>query len=108
MGNNCFLNYNVSILDSCLVTIGNNVFIGPGVVITAVTHPNEASKRHELQPNKVVIEDDVWIGANCVIMPGATLHKGAIFGANSFVKNDVMENLVVGGIPAKTIKEVKQ
>ena len=103
IGSNCYFNYNLTILDSAKVIIGNNVFIGPNVVITPVNHPNEAKNRKNLISSKVTIEDDVWIGANAVILPGVTLHKGCIVGANSLVKKDVQENEIVGGTPARVI-----
>ena len=52
----------------------------------------------------VVIEDDVWIAANTIILPGVTIKKGAIIGAGSVVTKDVMEYNVVAGVPAKVIK----
>jgi len=60
-----------------------------------------------LQKNKckeVVIEDDVWIGANVVVSPGVHIKRGAIVGANSVVTKDVDAYSIVGGAPAKFIK----
>ena len=106
IGSNCYFNYNTVILDSFAVEIGNNVFLAPNVVISPVTHPNEAKDRRTLIGGKIVIEDDVWIGANAVILPGVTLHKGAIVAAGAVVRQDVPENTVVGGVPAQFIKTV--
>ena len=77
------------------------------MVISAVTHPQDAAKRRELIIKKVTIEDDVWIGASAVIMPGVTLHKGAIIGAGAVVTKDVDEYTVVAGVPAKPIKKLQ-
>ncbi len=107
IGNNCYINHRVTILDSYKVKIGNNVFIAPGVVISAVTHPLEAEKRRELIIEQITIEDDVWIGANAVILPGVTLGKGCVVGANAVVKKDVPPYTVVGGVPAKFIKKIQ-
>ena len=107
IGNGCFINHGVTILDSYEVEIGNNVFIAPGVIISAVTHTLDASKRRELIIKKVTIEDDVWIGANAVVMPGVTLHKGAVIGAGAVVTKDVDEYTVVAGIPANPIKKIQ-
>lgn len=106
IGDRCYFNYNVVILDSFEVEIGNNVFIAPNAVISPVTHPNEAALRRNLIGGKIVIEDDVWIGAGAVILPGVTLHRGAIVAAGAVVKEDVPADTVVGGIPAKVIKKV--
>lgn len=107
IGNGCYINHGVTILDSYEVELGNNVFIAPHVVISAVTHPQDATKRRELIIKKVTIEDDVWIGASAVIMPGVTLHKGAIIGAGAVVTKDVDEYTVVAGIPANPIKKIQ-
>ncbi len=108
MGKKCYLNYGVKILDSYKVEIGNNVFIGPETVITAVTHPLKAENRRELIIKKVVIEDDVWIGAGAIIFPGVTLHKGCVVGAGAIVRKDVDAYSVVVGVPAKELKKVKK
>lgn len=53
---------------------------------------------------KVVLEDDVWIGYRAIILPGVTIHKGAVVGAGAVVTKDVEPFAVVGGVPAKVIK----
>ena len=107
IGNNCYINYNVVMLDSFPIDIGNNVFIAPNVVISPVTHPLEADKRKNLIGKKITIEDNVWIGAGAIILEGVTIHKGAIIAAGAIVKNDVDEYTIVGGIPAQVIKSIK-
>lgn len=104
IGNNCYINYNVTLLDSFPIEIGNNVFIAPNVVISAVTHPLAANDRRNLQGGLVKIEDDVWIGANATILPNVTLGKGCVIAAGAVVKNNVKPYTVVGGMPAKLIK----
>lgn len=106
IGSNCYLNFGISILDSFEVQIGNNVFIAPGVVISPVTHPNEAKNRRNLIGGKITIEDDVWIGANAVILTGVTIHRGAVIGAGALVKTDVPANTIFGGVPAHFIKTI--
>ncbi len=106
IGDRCFINHGVTILDSYEVEIGNNVFMAPSVVVSAVTHPLNAEKRRELIIKKVTIEDDVWIGTGAIILPGVTLHKGAVVGAGAVVAEDVDAYTVVGGVPAKFIKKI--
>ena len=65
------------------VTIGNRVLIAPHVAITSQTHPLESARRSETVMNPVVIEDDVWIGAHAVILPGVTIGRGAVIGAGA-------------------------
>lgn len=108
MGDACYINHNVTILDSYEVIIGNNVFVGPNVVISPVTHNKIASRRRDLIIKKVVIEDNVWIGAGAIILPGVTIHQGAIIGAGAVVLNDVGPNVVSVGVPAKQKNVIKQ
>lgn len=108
IGNNCYINHGVTILDSYEVEIGNNVFFAPGVIVTAVTHPLQAEKRRELIIKKVTIEDDAWIGAGAVIFPGVTIHRGAVIAAGAIVNRDVDAFTVVGGTPAKFIKKIEK
>lgn len=91
------------------VFIGNNVLMGPEVIIYTQNH--SYSKKSVLIRNqgyddykKVVIEDDVWIGRRAMIMPGSHIGKGAVIAAGSVVSGNVPEYAVVGGVPAKVIK----
>ena len=90
------------------ITIGNNVLIGPHVIINSGMHNYSNAdvdinkQGHSAAP--IVIENDVWIGANAIILPGVTIGKGAVIGANSLVNKDVASFTVVGGSPAKIIK----
>lgn len=108
LGSDCYINYDVKLLDSYKIEIGNRVLIAPGAVICPVTHHNEVKDRKKLIIKKVTIEDDVWIGANVVVMPGVTIHKGAIVAAGSCVNKDVEAYTVVGGLPAHFIKSVEK
>lgn len=107
MGNHVLTNYGVSILDCDEVIIGNNVMIGPNTVLAAADHPlNYLERRTKYLKGKIVIEDDVWIGANVTILPGVTIHKRAIVGAGAVVTKDVEENTIVAGVPAKLLKRL--
>jgi len=108
IGNDCYINYGVTILDSFEVVIGNNVFIAPNVVISPVTHPIEAARRRDLMGGRITVCDDVWIGAGAVILPNVTIGKGAVIGAGAVVNKNVEPNTVVGGVPAKFIKNIVQ
>lgn len=92
IGENVFFNRNVSI--TCLdnITIGKNVSIGNNVVI--VDHDHDKNKRGEFVCSRIVIGENVWIGANSVILRGSKIGDNAIIGANSVVKGDVPENSV--------------
>ncbi len=90
------------------VQIGRNVMIAPNVVIVAFSHAMEdVSKPIALQPlvqAPVVIEDGVWISANCTIGMGIKIGQGAVVGANSFVNRNVEPFTVVGGVPARFLR----
>lgn len=77
--------------------VGKNCHIGAGTVLAGVVEPTSA------QP--VIIEDDVVIGANAVVLEGVRVGKGAVVGAGAVVIEDVPANTVVGGIPARKLKD---
>jgi acetyltransferase-like isoleucine patch superfamily enzyme len=92
------------------VTIGNHVNLAQGITVTALNHNFEdTSKRIDEQgvsTKPVVIGDDVWIGANAVILPGVTIGHHAVVAAGAVVTSDVPDHVVVGGVPAKIIKQL--
>ncbi|PKG23787.1 maltose acetyltransferase domain-containing protein [Niallia nealsonii] len=108
VGENFFANYDCIILDVCKVTIGNNCMLAPRVCIYTATHPLDAETRTSgLEYGKpVTIGDNVWIGGNAVIAPGVTIGKNVVIAAGAVVVRDVPDNVVVGGNPAKVIKQV--
>ncbi len=88
--------------------LGRDIMMGPDVMIFTQNHENsrlDIPMNLQTAPKKqVVIEDDVWIAARVIILPGITVHKGAIIGAGAVVTKDVPEYAVVGGNPARIIK----
>ena len=89
------------------VTIGEDVLMGPQVLIYTCNHCTELGIPIREQPfafQPVVIGDDVWIGARCIILPGVTIGNGAVLAAGAVVAKDVPENAIVGGVPAKVLK----
>lgn len=92
--------------------IGSNVMMGPDVKIITNRH-NYANPsipmrlQQHIAPLKVFIGDDVWIGANVIILPGIHIGNGVIIGAGSVVTHDVPDFSIVGGNPAKIIKSRK-
>jgi len=92
------------------VTIGSHVNLAQGVVVTALNHNySDTTLRIDEQgisTNPVTISDDVWIGANAVILPGVTIGKHVVVAAGAVVTKDVPDNCVVGGVPAKKIADV--
>ena len=100
-------------------SIGKYCAISWNCSINAIQHPTDRISisafpyvpyvgnfvtEREQHYQKVIIENDVWIGANSVIMPGVKIGNGAIIGANAVVTKDVPDYAIVGGVPAKIIK----
>ena len=90
------------------IAIGDNILIGHNVVLATLNHNICVSKRSELFAAPIVIEDDVWIGANVTITSGVTIGKGSIVAAGAVVTKDVPEYSIVGGVPAKVIRELTE
>lgn len=90
------------------IKIGDNCLLASNVVIRSNNHKFDSVdipiKDQGVSSGKIVISDDVWIGSNAVILPNVTIGKGVIIGAGSVVTKDIKDYEVVGGIPAKTIK----
>ena len=93
------------------VTIGNHVNLAQGITVTALNHNfDDTDKRIDEQgvsTKAVTIGDDVWIGANAVILPGVTIGRHAVVAAGAVVTKDVPDYCVVGGVPAKIIRKLK-
>lgn len=105
-GENVFINANVHMQDQGGIQIGNNVLIGHQVVLATLDHDFDPQERGVLHPAPIVIEDDVWIGANATITKGVRIGHGAIVAAGSVVTKDVPAMTIVGGSPARVIKEI--
>jgi len=90
------------------ITMGDHVLIGSNVTISSGMHPIEGEDppvfARPTVPKPIRIEDDVWIGAGAVILPGVTLRRGSVVGANAVVTRDTEEYSVNVGIPAKKIR----
>ena len=91
------------------IEIGENVIIGPHVVITSGQHSYEdPSIPIKQQPDicrDITIEDDVWIGANVSIIPGVRIGKGSVIGAGAVVIDNIPPFSVAAGVPAKVLKK---
>lgn len=92
------------------VCIGNHVNLAQGITVTALNHIfKDSSRRIDEQgvsTKPVVIGDDVWIGANAVILPGVTIGRHCVVAAGAVVTKDVPDHTLVGGVPAKVIKNI--
>lgn len=113
IGDNCAIRDNSHITCINNIIIGNGVRIGPKVLITDNAHGASDRCLLDVSPidrplyskGPVIIKDNVWIGEKACIMPGVTIGKGAIIGTNAVVTKDVLPYTIVGGIPAKLLKD---
>jgi acetyltransferase-like isoleucine patch superfamily enzyme len=106
LGKKVFINHLCSFLDLGGITIEDDVMIGPRVSITSENHPVDIATRKTLIPAKVVIKRNAWIGADATILPGVTIGENSVVAAGAVVTKDVPGNTIVGGVPAKIIKEL--
>jgi acetyltransferase-like isoleucine patch superfamily enzyme len=103
-----FINFNVLLDGHGELTIGKNVLIGQNSTILSSQH--NISNRDISIPlqgiisNRVIIEDDSWIGCNVIILPGIKISKGSIIGAGSIVTKDTASYSINAGNPAKFIR----
>ena len=84
-----FINFNATFLDTCPITIGTRVLVGPNVSFYAATHPIDPRVRNGYNGPElgkpIVVGDDVWIGGGSIICPGVTIGNGSVIGAGSVV-----------------------
>ena len=102
-------NFNLTILDIREVYIGNHVMIGPNTLITTVGHPlsPKARRGYMAKAAPVRIGNDVWIGGNVTILSGVTIGNNVVVAAGAVVTKDVPDNSLVGGVPARLIREIE-
>ncbi len=107
VGDNFYAGYNCTMLDYAEIRIGDNCLIGPNVGIYTTGHdirPEDRYKTGYARP--ITIGNNVWIGGHSCIMPGVIIGDGAIVAAGSVVTRNVASRTVVGGNPAKLLKQI--
>ncbi len=107
VGKNVFINSGCCFQDQGGIEIGNDVLIGQQVVIATINHDFNPEKRSNMLPAPVKIGSRVWIGAHATILAGVTVGDNSIVAAGAVVTKDVPANTVVGGVPAKIIKQIQ-
>ncbi len=117
VGKNFYANFNLTILDCCPVTIGNNVLIGPNVSIVTPIHPlmyqdrnskakDDGTKLSNEYAKPIIIKDNCWIAGNVTIIGGVTIGEGCVIGAGSVVTKDIPSNTLSVGNPCQVLREI--
>jgi acetyltransferase-like isoleucine patch superfamily enzyme len=108
IGKNVFFNAGCKIQDQGGITIEDGTLIGHNTVLATLNHSMSPEHRGNLLPAPIHIGKHVWIGANATICPGVSIGDGAVIAAGAVVNRDVDANTVVGGVPARVIKNLKE
>lgn len=108
IGNNVYVNFNLTLVDDTRIEIHDHTMIGPNVTIVTGTHPLEPQlRKQKAQYNlPVIIEENVWIGAGVIILPGVHIGQNSVIGAGSVVTKNIPENVLAFGTPCKIVKKI--
>jgi acetyltransferase-like isoleucine patch superfamily enzyme len=107
VGRSVFINQNCTFYDLGGLAIGDEVLIGPNVSLLTSGHPLDPAERRRVTIGKpIAIGRGVWIGAGAIVLGGVTIGEHAVIAAGSVVTRDVPANVVVGGNPARVIREI--
>lgn len=107
-GNNVYANFNLTLVDDTDIYVGDKVMFGPNVTVATAGHPIDPELRYQaMQYNiPVHIGENVWIGANAVVLPGITIGDNSVIGAGSVVTKDIPPNVIAVGNPCRVIREI--
>ncbi len=108
IGENFYANVNCVILDGAKVTFGDNVFIAPSCGFYTAGHPLDVAQRNKglEYARPITIGNNVWIGAQCAILPGITIGDNTVIGAGSVVTHDIPSGVVAAGNPCRVLRNV--
>lgn len=105
-GENVFVNACCHFQDQGGIVIGDGCQIGHNVVFATLNHGLSPEDRPHTYPSPIRLGRHVWVGSNTTFLPGVTIGDNAIVAAGAVVSHDVAENTIVGGVPAKFIKNI--
>ena len=110
IGENFFCNFNLTVMDDARIFIGDNVMFGPNVTLCTAGHPIEPELRRQVYQYNfpIHIEENVWIGAGVIVLPGVTIGKNSVIGAGSVVTRDIPENVVAMGTPCRVARPISE
>lgn len=110
LGRSFYSNHNLVILDGAEVRFGDSVFVAPNCCFTTAEHAIDPEQRREgLEiALPITVGNNVWIGANSVILCGVTIGDNSVIGAGSVVTHDIPANVVAVGTPCRVLREITE
>lgn len=117
VGDNFYANFNLTVLDTCPVHIGNNVMLGPNVTLATPLHPLRWQQRNPHQQANgqettmeygapITIGDNCWLASNVTVCAGVTIGNGCVVGAGAVVTHDMPDNSLILGVPARAVRQI--
>ncbi len=118
IGDGSYMNFNFTCLDTCLVNIGKNVFIGPNVSLLTPIHPLLPEERNSYfdkdlgyytdkeYGKPITIKDNCWIAGNVTVQGGVTIGEGCVIGCGSVVTRDIPDGYLAFGNPCRPIRKI--
>lgn len=108
VGERFYSNYNLTILDICKVSIGDDVMFAPNVSLYTAGHPVHPEARNSGYEYgaEIRIGNNVWLCGNVVVNPGVTIGDNTVIASGSVVTKDIPANVIAGGNPCKVIREI--
>lgn len=110
IGARFYANFNLTLVDDGVVTIGDDVMIGPNVTIVTTGHPIRPDLRKAPTVTQyslpVTIGSGAWIGANVTVLPDVTIGENSVIGAGSVVTKDIPANVIAYGSPCRVAREI--
>lgn len=102
------INYGCTFLDSNTITIGHCALIGPGCKLICTNHALDGEERLKglFNDKPIAIGENVWLGANVIVLPGVSIGKNSVIGAGSVVTKNIPENVVAVGNPCKVLRAI--
>ena len=118
-GENCYANFNFTVLDCAPVRLGNDVFIGPNCQLVPPIHPLLTEERkirfkedgtpYDLEYAKpIIIGDGCWLASGVIVCGGVTIGKNSVIGAGSVVTRDIPEGVFAAGNPCRVIRKITE
>lgn len=110
IGKSFYANHNLVILDCAKVMFGDFVFIGPNCCFATAGHPLDAAQRNKgLEfAHPIRVGNNVWIGANVVVLSGVSIGDNTVIGAGSIVTKNIPANVVAVGTPCRILRSITE